>query len=148
MAHTSKTQYLDTKVGTASQPQLHLMLLDGALRFGRQAKEAWGDGEISGSADSPLVRMIDIVEELATGAATGKDKASKSLEEQYAFVYRELTASRINHQLDKLDRCLQFLEYQRETWKLACEKLSEQVAVKLPTAHFALPTTGSLSLEA
>ncbi len=148
MAHFSKTQYLDTKVGTASQPQLHLMLLDGALRFGRQAKKDWADSATAVQADQALTRMIDIVEELVSGAATGKDKASKSLEEQYAFIYRALTASRINHQLDKLDSCLQLLEYQRETWKLACDELTKQVATLPSTPHLASPAVSSLSLEA
>jgi len=152
MSYPSKTQYLDSKVQTASQPQLHLMLLDGALRFGRQTKEAWTDEAESASADQFLVRMIDIVEELILGSDAGKEEGSKPLAEQYTFVYRELTACRINHDLTKLTSCLQLLEYQRETWKLACEKMAAEAATAKPRMpHMPMGTfqpSEGLSLEA
>jgi len=129
------------------------MLLDGALRFGRQTKEAWSEDAESASRDQFLVRMIDIVEELVLGTSAGKEEGSKPLSEQYAFVYRELTACRINHDFSKLESCLQLLEYQRETWKLACDKLAAEVAntsqaPALTGMHVPLSSTGSLSLEA
>lgn len=140
MSDSSRQQYLESKVFTASQPQLHLMLLDGALRFGTQARDAWTESEGFAAADSALERMFDIVEELLQGLASGEGEISEQLAEQYAFVYRELAACRINADKQRLETCLELLTYQRETWKLASERIdAEQPATpkpaKLATPH-------------
>jgi len=128
------------------------MLLDGALRFGRQTQEAWENDSEAANADQFLTRMINIVEELTLGTGTGTEICSKTMSEQYAFVYRELTFSQINRDRDKLYSCLQLLAYQRETWKLACEKLAAELAdsSKAPTLtgmHVPMSASGSFSLE-
>ena len=40
-----KSSYLESKVLTAPPHRLHLMLIEGAIRFGRQADEALQRGE-------------------------------------------------------------------------------------------------------
>ena len=156
MTQPSRDQYLESKVLTASQPQLHLMLLDGALRFGKQAKEAWADGGEFSTVEPSLARMFDIVEELLQGLASGEGEVSKQLEEQYAFVYRELAACRINQDPKQLDACLDLLAYQRETWKLASERIdtassTPSTPAKSATPHLNLdsaPASSGFSLEA
>ncbi len=123
MSHSQKSSYLDSKVKTASQPQLHLMLLEGAIRFGQQAKKIGDTDPDSAEVERLLNRMLDIVEELALSTAGDKGEISKQFEEQYAFIYRELAACRVNRQLEKLDDCLRLLHFERETWKLASEKI-------------------------
>lgn len=157
MTHPSRDQYLESKVLTASQPQLHMMLLDGALRFGRNAKEIWTEGAAFQEVDQKLARMADIVDELTHGTATAGQEISKQLEEQYAFIYRELAACRINQTPKHLDNCLSLLAYQRETWRLATENIEAEPGSatfstsKPATPHINLdiaPTTAGFSLEA
>lgn len=153
MSYPSKSQYLDSKVQTASQPQLHMMLLDGAIRFGRQAQKAWTEDNESIAIDQIMVRMVDIVEAMVNGTSAGTEDSSKPLSEQYAFIYRELTACRLGRDLEKLGTCLQLLEYQRETWKLACKRLAEEVASSSKTTvltgmHTPEASVESFSLEA
>ena len=153
MSTPTNSHYLESKVLTASQPRLHLMLLEGALQFGQQAKQRWNDDEAFAETEQLLSRMMDIVEELTLGTAARGSEISKQLVEQYAFVYRELTASRINRDLQKLDECLKLLEFQRKTWKLACEKLAADppTAAKtsgLPPHLLSQSTSDSFSLEA
>ena len=153
MATPTNSQYLESKVLTASQPRLHLMMLEGALQFGQQAKQRWNDDEPFAETEQLFSRMMDIVEELALGTAAGGSTISKQLAEQYAFVYRELTASRINRDLQKLDECLKLLEFQRKTWKLACEKVVADPATPAKTSvppphHLSQSTSNSFSLEA
>lgn len=134
MSQPSRDQYLESKVFTASQPKLHMMLLDGAVRFGTQAKEMWAVGTEFVEIEKPLSRMTDIVEELVHGLAAGKGEAnvSKQLEEQYAFVYRELISCRINESLESLESCLKVLSFQRETWKQATEQSEGETVVPAP----------------
>ncbi len=153
MSYPSKSQYLDSKVQTASQPQLHMMLLDGAIRFGRQAQKAWAEDDESIAIDQIMARMIDIVEAMVNGTSAGTEDSSKPLSEQYAFIYRELTACRLNRDPKKLNACLQLIEYQRETWKLACKKLAEEIAGPSSTTvltgmHSPKTSVESFSLEA
>ena len=139
MSFPSHDQYLESKVLTASQPKLHLMLLDGAIRFGRQAQEMWTKEADFSDVDDLLARMSDIVDELAHGASSGKEKISSQFEEQYAFIYRELTACRFNEDREKLDSCLDLLAFQQETWKLVCEKLAAETETTSPPAKPQLP---------
>ena len=118
-------QYLESKVLTASQPQLHRMMLEGALRFGRQARQLWGDREQAAEVERLLGRTIDLVEELSRSVTEGDSDVSEQLEELYAFIYRELVSCRYNLSSDpkdagQLDEVLKLLDYQRETWKQAC----------------------------
>ena len=146
------SQYLESKVLTASAPQLHLMLLEGALRFGRQAQELWSSDAENPSVEGLLARMADIVDELAHSMANGEGEISDQFEEQYAFIYRELTASRLNREIDRLQDCIKLLDYQRETWKQVCEKLGSEesgtTSQSAPQLTDDPPPEGGLSLEA
>ncbi len=158
MSQPSRNQYLESKVLTASQPQLHMMLLEGALRFGRNAKEMWTDGADFHEVDQELERTADLIDELTHGAASADTEISQQLEEQYAFMYRELAACRINQDPQRLDTCLQLLTFQRETWRLACELLENESSVQtqpnaapIPIPHTNANTNHAsvgLSLEA
>jgi len=139
MPHPSRQQYLESKVLTASQPQLHLMLLDGALRFGRQAQTIWSAGHQYVEVETLLEKMSNIVDELAHGTASGSETVSKQLEEQYAFIYRELATSRVNQDLAKLSSCLELLTYQRETWKLAIDRFEAETTTTAPAAPAITP---------
>ena len=145
MSQPSRDQYLESKVLTASQPKLHMMLLDGALRFGNQAREAWVQTDGYALAEPSLERMFDIVEELLQGLASGDGEISGQLAEQYAFVYRELAVCRTNQDPAKLDSCLKLLTYQRETWRLANERLDNahaEAPAKTKAGHDAAPEHG------
>lgn len=139
MPQPSREQYLESKVFTASQPQLHMMLLDGAMRFGNQAKKSWAEKADFSMVEQPLTRMFDIVEELLQGLACGEGVISAQLAEQYAFVYRELAACRINENLDQLDGCMDVLRFQRETWKLAGEQVESEQTAHTAQAKPAMP---------
>ncbi len=112
--------YLESKVLTATQPQLHLMLLEGAIRFGRQAHQAWNDPAAGLQADHLIDRMIDLAETLVQGVQSQEGEISERLEELYAYLFRELVAIRFNRDAEKLDRILHLLQYERETWQQAC----------------------------
>ncbi len=125
----SSNQYNTSRVLTASQPALQMMLLDAALRNGRLALTTWGDDNWA-DIDPLLDKTMQILEELIQGVANGQSELSAQFEEQYVFAYRSLTSSRINHDKDQLLRTLDLLSYQRQTWKLACERLQADPAAE------------------
>ena len=120
------SRYLDARVSTASQPELQLMLLDGALRFGRQAQAIWNADEQRAECSRLVARSLDIVEELVRGATLGTMDASRRLEAEYAFAFRQLALAQLNRDASSLEAALKVLDFHQETWKLACEKLKAE----------------------
>ena len=155
MSIARNSKYMESKVLTASQPQLHLMLLEGAVRFGQRALQEGADDQRAAETDQLLVRLLNIVEELSRSTSGRDSEISVQLEEEYAFLYRELTAARVNLDLPKLEKCLEILSYQRDTWKQACEQMefaadtSTSKSVLPPLDHSAMPESpSSFSLDA
>lgn len=134
-------RYLDARVTTASQPELQLMLLDGALRFGRQAEQLWNSPVQDGAVKRLLDRTLDIVEALVQGVARRENEISKRLEEEYAFAFRQVALAQLNRDLQALESALRVLTIERETWQLAVEKL-RQGGDEAPTAGHA-PTSAA-----
>jgi flagellar biosynthetic protein FliS len=120
LAGNTNAQYLESKVLTASQPRLHLMLIEGAVRQCIVAQQA-GAQQFWGEFDAALGKTMDIVEELTRSVAGKATELTESLEEQYAFLYRALALSRFDMNLDKLSECAKLLEFHRETWKQVCD---------------------------
>jgi flagellar protein FliS len=133
-------RYLDGRVATASQPELQLMLLEGALRFGRQARQLWDDPGQQIESDRLLRRTLDIAEELTRSVGGGKPEASNRLEEEYAFAFRALTAAQVGRDVAQLDAALRILAIHRETWRQACDKLRAQPLPRLD--YGGAPATG------
>lgn len=146
MAGNMNSQYLESKVLTASQPRLHLMLIEGAVRQCLVAQQA-GAKQFWGEFDAALGKAMDVVEELARSVAGKATTVSGSLEEQYAFLYRKLAAARIDMNLAKLADCTKLLEYHRETWKQVCEKSDAPVAVRPAAIAPHLGASGNLVNE-
>ena len=143
-------QYLESKVLTSPPYRLHLMLLEGAIRFGHQAADAMGRNDFQAAA-SPLMRVVDIVGELLAGVRGTKSALNDRLAKFYWFLFQRVSEAKINSDAQKLAEAIRLLEYERETWQLLCDKAAQATAAPVP--HFlkseSLSTAeGRLSLEA
>jgi flagellar secretion chaperone FliS len=118
------SHYLESKVLTAPPHRLHLMLIDGALRFGRQAADALARGDHAAAAE-PLMRVVDIVGELLAGVRGGQTPISDRLTKLYWFLFRRVSEAKIRSDAGKLAEALQLLEYERDTWQLACDQIAQ-----------------------
>ncbi len=120
--------YLRTKVLTATPEQLQLMLYDGALRFGQQARAAL-DNKRYEESYTLIVRVQKIVLELMSTLKheVAPDLCAK-LASLYNFVYRRLVDANVTHEVKALDEALEILQYQRETWALLMQELQKKKA--------------------
>lgn len=143
-AANANSRYLDGRVQTASQPELQLILLDGALRFGRQAEQLWNEPEQRAECDHLLTRTNDIVEALIQGLVITESEISRRLADEYAFAFRQIALAQLNHDAAPLAAALHLLQFERETWQLACDQLKSIPAPAVPMPAFA---SGSLSLQ-
>ena len=114
------------------------MLFDGALRFGAKARKAWAETMDHVETERYLGRTLDILEAIVMGVSGSKQEIANQLEEQYAFLFREMAASRINNDLKRFDKAMTLLAYERETWKMACDKLAAETA-ESASANRAVP---------
>lgn len=118
--------YLRTKVLTASPEQLRLMLLDGAIKFAHQGR----DGIIAKNHEATfngISQCRDIVLELLTTLKPEFDpELCDRVRALYTFMYTQLVEASMERNLEKLDKVLELLEYERETWAMLIGKLSEE----------------------
>lgn len=123
MNASSSRDYLEQRVKTASSAQLHLMLIDGAMKFARQADMAYeANDEVA--ASQPLLRAMDIVSELLAGVKHSTDEINTKLGDLYRFIFTRMTMAYVNTDRAMLAEAMNVLEVNRETWRLACEKLA------------------------
>ncbi len=117
------SNYLESKVLTAPPQRLQLMLIEGAIRFGRQAEAALRDGDRVAASRS-LLRAMDIIGELLAAARANTSELNKSVADLYWYLFRRISEAKINSDLVALAETLRLLDYERQTWQMLCDNLS------------------------
>lgn len=149
MPHATPSSYLESKVKTASSAQLHLMLIEGALRFCTKAKQELEKNN-EGHANEAMLRAMDIVGEMLAGVRGGESDINQKLVELYQFLFYTLTSAYVNTDASKLSDVMRILEFERETWQLACERVQTEQGGKAQSSkpstpvvapHVSQPTT-------
>ncbi len=125
--------YLRTKVLTATPEQLQLMLFDGALRFGEQAKVALNENRFEKSYEL-IGKVQKIIAEFQTSLKhdVNPDLCGK-LSALYNYIYRKLIEANVEHTVESLDEALSLLRYQRETWILLLDQIGKSRAAAKAT---------------
>ncbi|MGD9632288.1 MAG: flagellar export chaperone FliS [Pirellulales bacterium] len=144
MSQAQRSQYLESKILTAPSHRLHLMLIEGAIRKGREAEAALRRGDVL-AADAPAMRLIDIVSEMLVGVRQNKSQLNEQIAELYVFMFRLAGEAKVNDDADKLVELLKLLEFERQTWQQVCDKLGGEAA---PTAPPRAPIASSLTTPA
>jgi flagellar secretion chaperone FliS len=146
------SQYLESKVLTAPPHRLHLMLVEGAIRFGRQAEAELHAGNQAPAA-AAMMRVLDITGELLAGIRQHKSNVNDKLAAVYWFIFRRVSEATMYSDAAALAEVLRLLEFERETWQKVCEKLGPTGGGPLTAPHAfgaarsAAPTSG-ISLQA
>ncbi len=125
-AASTANAYLRTRVMTASREELRLLLLEGAIKFARQAHEgliAKNFEQVFSGTDNAR----NIVMELIT---TIRSEPNPELADQvralYTYMYVRLTEASFEKDLAKFDEVLKLLDYERETWIMLMDKLAAE----------------------
>lgn len=140
--------YLKTRVLTASPEELRMMLLEGACKFARQARESLGKKDFEGLFNG-TTNCRNIVFELMTTIRDEVDpEIASNVRSLYAFIYRLLTDASYEKDAVKYDKAIELLDYERETWALllkqtAAERNGAMPAAALPEGVSSRPAVGS-----
>jgi flagellar protein FliS len=120
--------YLKTKVFTATPEQLQLMLYDGAIRFGEQARVALEAKNYEQSYNT-IARVQRIITEMQSSLKPEvAPDLCKKMAALYNYIYRRLIEANIEHKMASLEEAMELLRYQRETWAMLLEQLGKSKA--------------------
>lgn len=120
--------YFRMRVMTATPEQLQMMLFDGALRFGEQARAALEAKKFDESHDL-ISRVQKIITEMTSSLKHDVNpELCGKLASLYNYVYRKLIDANIRHDVAALSEAMDLLKFQRETWAMLMDKLGKQKA--------------------
>ena len=154
MTDSTASAYLRTRVLTASPEQLRQKLLEGAVKYLRQAREGLEAKNFEASYDG-FSKCRNIVIELMNSMRheVAPDLCAK-VHGLYVFIYQIIVEAGLEKDIGKTDRAIQMLEFERETWQLAIQQLlDERLAGNGETATdeaapVAAPARTALSIQA
>jgi flagellar secretion chaperone FliS len=132
MNQQAAQNYLKGKVLTATAEQLQLMLFDGGIRFAEQGRNALEKKDFEASHKA-LTRAQEIVNEL-NGSLKHElyPELCAKLASLYNYAHRNLVHANVKHETTAIDEALKVLRYQRETWVLLMQKLTQTKAAQSP----------------
>lgn len=145
---TKANEYLKTKVMTASPGELRLLLLDGAIRFARQGREGLACKNFEQSFEG-LSSCRAIITELIVSMRPEHDpELCERVRSLYTYFFNELTEAGMSREVARVDKVIDLLEYERETWRLLLEKLDAEKPASSASPDAAPAARPSLSLQA
>jgi flagellar protein FliS len=145
-------QYLENQVLSASPYQLHLMVIDGALRFSKHARiymeeKDWENSHLAvGNAQ-------DFISELICGLKDNQaPEVVANLKALFVFAYRNLVQAELMRDTKFIDNAIRVLEIHRETWVELQQRMLEELGADSEideqgpvTESFDSDNTGSVS---
>ncbi len=113
---SSRSAYQRSAILTASQPQLVVMLYDGAHRFLAQAAHAMREHHV-GEVHRKLRRAETIIEHLRTTLDMEQGgEVAANLQRIYLFCGRHLNEARVNQDPERIEKVDELLLELREAW--------------------------------
>lgn len=151
MPSDTALSYLRSQVMSASPTELRLMLLDGAIKFALQGKQGLIDKDYERSFEG-ISQCRAIITELAVGVDRQADPdLCDRVTSLFMFMFTELTEAGLEKDPERVQRVIEMLEFERETWQLAIDRIKNgvepQEATKAESAVAPQPL-GSLSVQA
>ncbi|MCB0872713.1 MAG: flagellar export chaperone FliS [Actinobacteria bacterium] len=114
-ALSDQSQYTARAVQTASPGQLVVMLYDGMIRFLGKAKAGFASGA-PGDAGLALGRAQAICTELRVSLDMTQGEIAANLAGIYDWISEEMTAARLDQDVQRIDRMLPMIADLREAW--------------------------------
>lgn len=113
--------YKNNSVNYASKEQLLLMLVDGAVKFAKVARQAMVDKDIK-KAHENVVKTEDIFIELMATLDTSAGKWAENMFAVYRFINEKLFEANMKKDVEIMDEVMPLIEDVRDIWYAAEEK--------------------------
>jgi flagellar protein FliS len=119
-------EYLESKVTTATPYQLHLMVIDGAIRHARAAQAALEQKNLA-EARAALAQSRRFVAEILSGLDEKQmAEVVNRLKAIFIFVLRNLVQADLERNPRLVADSLSILELHRGTWLALAERLKQE----------------------
>ena len=112
--------YKNNSVNYASKEQLLLMLVDGAVKFSKMAKEALIEEDIKKSHEN-LMKVQDIFAELMVSLDQNSGDWAKDIYKIYDFIKSRLFEINLKKDINMMEELMPVIESVRNTWHEAYE---------------------------
>lgn len=120
-------EYFENQVLTASAERLHLMVVEGALRFARLGLEAMDQKDFS-TAHVALDRSQKCVNELLIGLkADVNPELVDKLKSLFVFIHHSLMLADFTHNSQQIRDAIRIIELHRETWLTLMSRLKSEL---------------------
>lgn len=128
MAFDVNNPYFRTKVMTASQEELRLLLLEGCVRFLHEGREGLASRDYEKSYSGFSQGKAIIIELLNALRPEVAPDLCKNLSALYTYMYTTLTEAVFAKDLTRVDEVIKLVEYERDTWIMLLEKIAAEKA--------------------
>jgi len=141
--------YLQTKVMSASPEELRLMLIEGALKFAIQGR----DGIVNQDFEQAYLGFSQcrpiLLELINTIRPEHDPELAHRVRSLYTFMFAEISQAGHEKDVERINKVIGLLEYERETWVLLMEKLADERAAgrKSPSAAPAAEAREPFSIQ-
>lgn len=111
---------------TATPAELRMMLLDGAVKYACQGREGMAKKDFEAMFNG-ISACRNIVVELMTSISDDVDRTlADRVRSLYTFLFTELTTASMEKSVPKMDKIIELLEYEAQTWRMLLEKLAKE----------------------
>lgn len=120
MSTAARQNYLAAEVLTATPQKLHLLLIEGAIRFAEKAQRHVREGSTVEAVEA-IIRAQEIVTQMTTAIDHQTDPPlAGRVAAIYLFIFRSLVEAGYSLDTAKIADALRVLEVERETWRAVC----------------------------
>ena len=124
--------YLESRVMTAAPYQLHLLVVEAALRHARKAHEALEQRDFEVSYFG-LTKARECIDELISGLNSEPlPDLSEGMKQLFLFVHRCFRLADLTHDAKQITDGIRVLEMHRDNWLLAIERAAQERAALEP----------------
>ena len=139
--------YLRTKVMTASPEELRLMLIEGAIRFLREGRNAMVQKEYEAQYEALSDAKNIVLELMGSMRHEIAPELCANMENLYTYMYRTLVEAGLERDPKKVDEVVGLMQYERETWIMLMEQLAKEHMASATAASAASATSIPASSE-
>ena len=121
MENHARDAYVEAQVTTAGPHKLHLMLIEGAARFARQALVCYEQGQFDDGVEK-LSKCREIISEVMLSFVSTDKQLLGQVQGIYLFMFRELTEAQLTRDPGRIQRVIEILAIEAETWQMVCQR--------------------------
>jgi flagellar protein FliS len=122
--YSAGNSYLETQIATATPQKLRLLLIEGALRYGRRTLALWQEQQDEAALEAGI-RCRGIISEVLAGIRPDDSELTNQVAAIYQFAFRTLTEAQAQRDGKKLAAVLAILEEEQVTWQQVCEQMPD-----------------------